>query len=169
MNKKPKKEIKKAAALNQEPAPTNEEADKIKELTNDLQRLRADFENYRKRVEQDKQTARGFAKQETVLKLLPALDNINRATSHLPASLEDNQWASGVVKLPKILQKDLAAIGVSPILAAPGTPFNPQLHDAIQMDEAAEGETEVVAEELQTGYMVDGVVIRPAMVKVTRN
>ena len=62
----------------------------------------------------------------------------------------------------------MKAIGVTKILAEPGTVFNPEIHEAIQMDEGSEGETEVVSEELQTGYMVDGVVLRPAMVRVTR-
>lgn len=140
----------------------------IQELTNDLQRLRADFENYRKRVEQDKQLARNFSRQQTIAKLLPTIDNITRATNHLPEELQNNDWAQGVIKLPKLLEKDLSTLGVAKIDANPGTLFNPEIHEAIQMDEDAEGDTEIVAEELQTGYMVDGAVLRPAMIKVTR-
>ena len=138
------------------------------ELINDLQRLRADIENYRKRSEIDKASARDFSRQQTVTKLLPVIDNITRATAHLPEDLQTNDWAAGVMKLPQLLEKDLKAIGVTRILAEPRTVFNPEIHEAIQMDEESEGETEVVAEELQTGYMVDGVVLRPAMVRVTR-
>ncbi len=140
----------------------------IIELTNDLQRLKADFENYRKRVEQDKQTARDFSRISTIEKLLPTIDNITRATSHLPEELRENDWAQGVMKLPKLLDKDLKSIGVTKIDANPGTVFNPEIHEAVQMDEDAVGENEVVAEELQSGYMVDQQVIRPAMIKVTR-
>ena len=138
------------------------------ELINDLQRLRADFENYRKRVTLDLQSARDFSRQQTVGKLLPTIDNITRATTHLPEELKDNDWATGVMKLPQLLEKDLATIGVTKILAEPGTIFDPEIHEAVQMDEESEGDTEVIAEELQTGYMVDGAVLRPAMVRVMR-
>ena len=140
----------------------------ITELTDDLQRLRADFENYRKRVDQDKILARDVVRQQTIEKLLPSLDNITRAIAHAPENLKENDWAQGIMKLPKLLDKDLGDIGVTKIDASKGVVFNPEIHQAIQMDEDAEGETEVVAEELQTGYTVDGAVLRPAMVRVTR-
>ncbi len=138
------------------------------ELTLDLQRTRADFENYRKRVEQDKEMARGSGRAGAIMKLLPIVDNIERAISHLPEELNDNAWANSVVKLTKSLDKSLSDMGVERIDATPGSAFNPDLHDAVQFDEAAEGEHEVIAEELQPGYKVDGIVMRPSMVKVTR-
>lgn len=138
------------------------------ELITDLQRLRADFENYRKRVEQDKQVTRDFARQQTIGKLLPVIDNITRATDHLPDDLQANDWAQGVMKLPKLLDKELQVLGVEKIVATPDTIFNPEIHEAVQMDEDAEGENEVISVELQTGYSLDGAVLRPAMVKVTR-
>ena len=70
--------------------------------------------------------------------------------------------------LTKKLENSLDKLGVKRIASKPGTTFDPSLHDAIQMDEDAEGETEVIAEELQAGYTLEGEPLRPAMVKVTR-
>lgn len=140
----------------------------VGELTLDLQRTRADFENYRKRVEQEKEMARASGRAGAIMKLLPVVDNIERAISHMPEELADNTWATSVVKLSKNLDKSLANMGVVRIEAAEGTVFNPDLHEAVQFDEDAEGDNEVIAEELQSGYKVDGVVMRPSMVKVTK-
>lgn len=140
----------------------------VGELTLDLQRTRADFENYRKRVEQEKEMARGSGRAGAIMKLLPIVDDIDRALNHLPEDLKDNAWANSVMKLSKNLDKSLAGMGVERINASEGSVFNPDLHDAVQFDEEAEGENEVVAEVLQAGYKVDGIVMRPSMVKVTR-
>ena len=138
------------------------------ELTLDLQRTRADFENYRKRVEAEKQSAHQMGQAKSVMKLLPVIDTIERAIANVPEELQDNAWAKGVASLGKQLDKQLEGIGLKKIDAKPGTLFNPELHQAVQFDEEAEGDKEVVAEELRAGYMLDGVVIRDAMVKVTR-
>lgn len=141
---------------------------KVGELTQDLQRTRADFENYRKRVDAEKQMARESGQSSTVLKLLPVIDNIERAIAYMPEDLKDNSWAQSVVGLVKNLEKSLESLNLKRIESAPGTAFNPELHEAIQFDEDATGEHEVIAEELQAGYMMNGQVIRHAMVKVTR-
>ena len=140
----------------------------IDELTLDLQRTRADFENYRKRVEAEKQSAHSMGQAKSVMKLLPVIDTIERAIANVPEELADNAWAKGVVGLSKQLDKQLKEIGLEKIDAKPGALFNHELHQAVQFDEAADGEKEVVAEELRAGYTLDGAVIRDAMVKVTR-
>lgn len=137
------------------------------ELTLDLQRTRADFENYRKRVEAEKQSAHQMGQAKSVMKLLPVIDTIERAIANVPEELQGNAWAKGVAGLGKQLDKQLKEIGLEKIDAKPGTLFNPELHQAVQFDEEAEGDKEVVAEELRAGYTLDGVVIRDAMVKVT--
>lgn len=140
----------------------------IAELTADLQRTRADFENYRKRVEQEKTAAREAGQAGAILKLLPVIDNIDRAVAHLPEELAENKWARGVANLAKNLEKSLESLNLKKIDAKKGAEFNPDLHEAIQFDETAEGEKEVIAEELQAGYTLGGQPIRHAMVKVTR-
>lgn len=140
----------------------------VADLTADLKRVRADFENYRKRVELEKDQARSAGRSSAVLKLLPTIDNIERAISHAPKDLEGNAWVKGVVGLVKQLENSLDALDVKRIVATPGTPFNPDLHEAIQFDEEAEGDKEVIAEELQAGYMLGDTVARHSLVKVTK-
>lgn len=140
----------------------------VSELTQDLQRVRADFENYRKRSEQEKEMARASGKVSTISKLLPVIDNIERAIGHMPADLTDNAWAQGVTALVKNLEKSLSELNVTRIQAQPGERFDPTLHEAIHFDEEAEGEHEVIAEELQAGYLLGSDVIRHSMVKVTK-
>jgi len=141
---------------------------KIGELTADLKRERADFENYRKRIEAEKVSARESGQAHAILKLLPVIDNIDRAISYIPDDLKDNPWALGVSNLSKNLDRSLESLGIKKIDSQPGTAFNPDFHDAIQFDEAATGETEIIAEEMQSGYLLNGSPIRHAMVKVTR-
>jgi molecular chaperone GrpE len=140
----------------------------VAQLTEDLQRTRADFENYRKRVDGEKQNARTLGETMAITKLLPVIDNIERAISHLPEELTENKWAQGVVGLSKQLEKSFQGMNIIRIEASPGTIFNPEIHEAIQFDEDSDGKQEVIAEELQAGYLYNGKPLRHAMVKVTR-
>jgi molecular chaperone GrpE len=140
----------------------------VEELTADLQRTRADFENYRKRVETEKIVARDAGQASAILKLLPIIDTIERAVTHMPEELQDNKWAQGITSLAKNLEKSLERLNLKRIDASKGVEFNPNLHEAIQFDDDAEGEKEIVSEELQAGYLLDGRPIRHAMVRVTR-
>jgi len=141
---------------------------RIDELTADVQRTRADFENYRKRAELERAAARELGQSSAVLRLLPVIDTIERAIGHIPEELKENSWAQGVAGLAKQLEKSLEGLQVARIDAKKGALFNPDLHEAIQFDEEATGDEEVVDEELQAGYTQNGRVIRHAMVKVTR-
>lgn len=138
------------------------------ELTADVQRMRADFENYRKRVDAEKIQLGELSKAATIMKLLPVIDTIERAIAHAPADLADNKWVQGIAGLQKNLEKSLGELGLVRIEAAPGILFDPTLHEAVMMDDDAEGEREVIAEELRPGYTIGEQVIRPSMVKVTR-
>ena len=140
----------------------------IGELTLDVQRTRADFENYRKRVETEKVQARESGQTAAIVKLLPTIDNIERAIAHVPEDLKDNAWAQSVANLTKQLDKSLENLNVKRIDTSLGVKFDPEFHEAIQFDEEAEGEEEVIAEELQAGYTLNGHPIRHAMVKVTK-
>lgn len=140
----------------------------LAELTLDLQRTRADFENYRKRVDSEKVAARESGQASAILKLLPVIDNIERAIAYTPVELKDNSWVQSVTGLVKHLEKSLESLNLARINAKPGTVFDPELHEAIQFDEDATGEQEVIADEMQAGYTLNGHVIRHTMVKVTR-
>jgi molecular chaperone GrpE len=138
------------------------------ELTTDLQRTRADFENFRKRSELEKASAREAGQSSAILKLIPVIDNIERAIAYMPAELADNAWAQSVAGLVKNLEKSLDSLNLKRIDASAGAAFNPDFHEAIQFDEDAAGEHEVIAEEMQAGYTLNGHPIRHAMVKVTK-
>lgn len=148
--------------------PVDELQQKIDELTADLQRTRADFENYRKRVETEKSSAREAGEAGAILKLLPVIDTIERAVVHLPDHLKEDKWAAGIAGLVKNLEKALETLGLTRIDASKGRDFDPELHEAVQFDEDAEGHKEVVSEELQAGYLLRGRVVRPSMIKATR-
>ena len=141
---------------------------RLDELTADLQRTRADFENYRKRVEAEKAAARDAGKAGAIMKLLPIIDTLERAVAYTPDDLKDHKWAQGIAGAAKNLDKALEGLDLKRIDAKPGTHFDPEVHEAIQFDEDAEGEHEVIAEELQAGYLLAGTPIRHAMVKVTK-
>lgn len=140
----------------------------LRELTQDLQRTRADFENYRKRVESEKSAIREAGQASAILKLLPVIDNIERAVAYTPEDIKDHKWVQGIAGLVKNLEKSLESLNLARIQANKGDDFNPDLHEAIQFDEEATGEKEVIDEELQAGYTLNGHPIRHTMVKVTK-
>lgn len=140
---------------------------KIGELTADIQRIQADFENYRKRSDLEKDEARAVGRKQAVFALLPVIDNIERALSHRPKELANNPWAESVANLSKNLEQSLSPLKLKRIDASVGVAFDPRYHEAIQFDEDSTGTREVIAEELQPGYMLEDSVIRHAMVKVT--
>lgn len=153
----------------EQPTPTVEElAQHIDELTADLQRSRADFENYRRRGEAEKARSVELGESKAVLKLLPVIDTVERAIQHIPTDIAEHPWVVGVGGLIKQLDSSLASMDLRRIDAKPGTPFNPELHEAIQFDEDSTGDTEVIESELQAGYLLKDAVIRHSMVRVTR-
>ncbi len=141
---------------------------KVQELTADLQRVHADFQNYRKRVDAGRAQATKQGELTAIKKLLPVIDTIERATAHIPPELIENQWVQGVAGLTKLLEKTLTDMGVTRIGAGPGTTFDPALHQAIQFDEESTGEQEIITEELQAGYLYKDIPLRHAMVNVKR-
>ena len=130
--------------------------EQIAELTNDLQRTRADFENFRKQVEVQKENERKTARLATVYKMLPLLDDLDRA---IAAYTE-------LKPLEKSLEKTLTELKLVKVVSDEGVEFNPDFHDAVMVE--GDGEKEVVAETLRSGYCYEGEVLRPAMVKVKR-
>ncbi len=138
---------------------------RLDELTLDLQRTRADFENYRKRTEADRAAVYQHGQSAAILKLLPIIDNIERAIVHTPEDLKDNKWAQGIAGLTKNLEKSLEGLNLKRIDASESASFDPHLHEAISTEEG-EGENQVIAEELQAGYTLNGTVIRHSLVRV---
>ena len=140
--------------------------EEVTNLTADLQRVQADFINFKRRVDEDVARSRMSGEKQMILALLPVIDNLERALSHQPKELAKNEWAIGVSKISAQLTKALNDIGVYKILAV-GQEFNPEFMDAVSVE--GTGGKEIVSEEMQAGYMMNEEVIRPSMVKVERS
>ncbi|HSX14837.1 MAG TPA: nucleotide exchange factor GrpE [Candidatus Saccharimonadales bacterium] len=133
----------------------------LEELKSDLQRVQADFVNFRRRIEGERGELMESAKVMVVEELLPLFDNLDRALAHAPAELAGNAWVQGVEQVAKQVTETLANLGVE-VFGAVDDHFDPKLHEAI----AHEGEGEAIIEVFQKGYRSGERVIRPAMVKV---
>lgn len=145
------------------PSLKNMEA-QVKELTDALQRERADATNIRRRHEEEIAKLRTRLKANVVRDLLPVIDNFERALKHVPKDLKDHDYIKGVQGVVKQFEKTLSDIGVERIKTV-GEPFDPVYHEAVSMEEG-KGTKEVVSEELQAGYRLGDDIIRHAMVRV---
>lgn len=137
------------------------------EFDNRYKRLQADFDNFRRRTNQEKEQLSGFVKGNVLADLLPVLDNFERAVQS-PAEGDAKTFLDGFVMIHQNLMATLQKHGLAPIEAV-GQPFDPNLHQAIMRVETDEYPEDTVVEVLQTGYTVDGRCIRPVMVKVSGN
>ncbi len=137
---------------------------KIGELTEALQRERADATNLRRRHEEERSKMAEFYKAMVIQELLPAIDNLERAIKHTPKDLKDHDYVKGIKNVIKQFEQCFTQLGVKRIKTV-GEVFDPRLHEAVHMEEG-EGTVEVVCEELQPGYKIGDEVIRHAMVKV---
>jgi molecular chaperone GrpE len=146
----------------------------IADLTEALQRERADVMNVRRQTEEQIASINGIVKANVVKELLPVIDNLERAFDHIPkikdvkkASPEEQkliEWSAGVQKILGQFGEVLGKLGVEKI-ATVGQPFDPNFHEAVSMEEG-EGDQEIVSDELQSGYKLDNQTLRPAMVRV---
>ena len=122
---------------------------KVNELTQALQRERADATNIRRRHEEEITSLRTRLKSNVVSDLLPVIDNFERSLKHVPKDIEGNDFVKGVQGLVKQFEKTLADMGVERIRTV-DEPFDPKLHEAVSMEEG-DGDKEIVSEELQIG------------------
>lgn len=145
------------------------ELEKTKELAKDnedkYKRLLAEFENARQRTEKESKKMYDIGAKEVLEKLLPVVDNFERALEAIPEEDKDRAFEQGVDKIYKQLMVALEGVGVVP-MNAEGTEFNPDFHNAvIHVEDESFGEN-IVAEEMQKGYMYKDQVLRHSMVKV---
>jgi molecular chaperone GrpE len=134
-------------------------------LLDRLARAQAEFENSRRRASKEQQDFRDYAVADAIRSLLPVIDSFERA---LQVKSEPGDLRSGVELIYKQLQDALAKLGVHAI-AAQGEPFDPHVHEAIEMVETSDAPDHEVLEELQRGYKIKDRLLRPAMVKVAKN
>ena len=130
-------------------------------MHNNYLRLRADLENIRRRTKNEIASIRQTASEALINRLLPVLDNLERAVS---ANAENEAWKKGVEMVLCQFQEVLAAEGLQPIPAV-GEIFNPELHEAV-FAEPADAPEGTILQELQKGYILNGKVIRFSKVKV---
>src|SRR5437870_1141437 len=135
-------------------------------LLDRLARLQAEFENARKRAAREQQEYREYALADAVKALLPILDSFDRALE--TAGPEASELRCGLQLISRQLHDTLVKLGLRPI-PAKGEPFDPHLHQAIEMVDTTEAKDHEVLEELQRGYKLKDRLLRPAMVKVARN
>ena len=139
-----------------------EEKAKVEANLAGWQRAQADFVNYKRRSEQEKEEIGKFANSVLMLNLLPILDDLERAFISIPPRLAKLSWVDGIKLIERKLWAILEAQGLSPIKAL-GEPFDPRFHEAVRQDKGKEG---IVIEEVQKGYKLHDRVIRPTMVVV---
>lgn len=140
--------------------------DQANEYFTHLQRLQADFDNYRRRTQKEKEETIKYAAERIVEAMLPVLDNFERAINSTKANQDFNAFSQGVEMIFKQMQNGLAKEGLSAIEAI-GQPFDPNLHEAVLRVESEEYPENTVIEELQKGYYLKEKVLRPSMVKVS--
>lgn len=144
---------------------TDERDAKIEELTQQLLRARADFDNFRRRTRQEKEELSQFATKKLLSDILPVVDNFDRALTALD-QVDDVQLKTGIEMVYRQLEQILSQYGVTP-MQTEGSAFDPSMHDAVMQEEADGQDAGVVLQELQKGYLLHGKVLRPAMVKVS--
>ncbi len=131
------------------------------------QRTSADFSNYKRRTEGEREVVAQFASAILIGKLLAVLDDFDRALDHVPPEAHDG-WVDGVRLVERKLRGLLEAEGVTAIEAV-GRPFDPNVHEAVVHEETADHPDNEVIGELQRGYRLHDRVLRPALVRVANN
>lgn len=142
----------------------DEKEEKINELTESLQRLQAEFENYKKRVEKEKGEFVIYAKADLIAKLLPALDSFELAIKN---TADKEKFIKGIELIFAQLYSLLESEGLRPIKAE-GEKFDPYKHEVLMKQKSGK-EEDIILEELQKGYMLNNKVLRHSKVKVSKN
>lgn len=136
----------------------------ILDLTEVLQRERADSTNIRRRHDEQLAGLKDFVKSDMINSLLPVIDNFERSLKHIPKELTDNDYIKGIKSIINQFENILGNLGIERI-ATTGELFDPRYHEAVSMEDG-KGSHEIVSEEVQPGYKLGEHVIRHAMVKV---
>ena len=149
-----------------------EELEQVKtqaaEYLDGWQRARAEFANYKRRVEAERVEMNSYAGAEVLTRILPVVDDFDRAVQTMPDELKDKSWANGVLLIQRKLLNVLESSGVKPIPVQPGGAFDPNIHEAVTHEDSAERSNGQIIAEAQRGYKLGDRVLRPAMVRVAK-
>jgi molecular chaperone GrpE len=160
----PTEEVDELTALRQE---LEEQKAKAAEYLDGWQRARAEFANYKKRIEKEQEDMIKSANGAFIAKLLPVMDDFERAFQTLPLDLMGMTWLGGIALIQRKLQVLLEQEGVT-IIESEGQMFDPTLHQAVTHEESEEHEEGQIMGEVQKGYKIDDKVLRPSLVRVAR-
>ena len=148
--------------------PASEWEAKAKEYWDQLLRLRADFENTKKRLERDKTDAIRFANERLLAEILPIVDNLDRAMTSLAEGHDPAKVKQGLEIAQAELHQVLELHGVQVVKADPGMEFDPQIHEAVAVVEDERVREGTIVDEIQKGYLLNGRLIRPSRVRIAR-
>lgn len=137
-------------------------------LQDKLLRLAADFENYKKRMIRDRETLFKYSEEGLLKELLPSIDNLERALAHQGTGGEENALHEGIDLTLKALLAATAKFGLTAILSV-GQPFDPNLHEALAMEESTDFPPQTVLREFEKGYHYKDRLLRAAKVVVTKS
>jgi molecular chaperone GrpE len=139
----------------------------LERLQDRLLRLQAEFDNYKKRMAREKAEFLKFAHEGLILDFLPVLDNLERAVGAARTEIGSTPLLEGLEMITRLFRSVLEKAGVKPMETV-GQTFDPAYHQAVAQVESSQREANLVVEETQKGYLIEGRVLRPAMVKVSR-
>ncbi|MGY3755060.1 nucleotide exchange factor GrpE [Helcococcus kunzii] len=162
-SKNSEEEIKEESSSNE----NEESVDENAKLKDSLLRLQADFSNYKRRVEKEKADIHKYAAESIITKLLPVLDNFDRAFKEVQEEDKEDAFTKGIELIRQDLDKILVQEGLE-VIESDNQKFDANLHHAVFMEENDEVESEHIIETFQKGYKLKDKVIRPAMVKVSK-
>lgn len=138
------------------------------EYLDSLQRERANFTNFKRRIDQENASVYDRSLAEVVRIFLPVVDDLERALKNKPAESTDAQWINGIELILQKLQQSLKSKGIVPLVVKPGDLFDPRFHEAISHEESDQFSDGQVIEVVQPGYQLKEIIIRPALVRVAK-
>ena len=138
------------------------------EYLNGWKRAKADFINYKREEDDRMRMLAEYARSAVLLRVLPILDSLSRAEKEIPADQKDSQVVKGFLQIVEQWQEFLKQEGIV-VIETVGKPFNPEFHEAVgEEDPPVGGESGIIIEEVEKGYIRNGMVLRPAKVKVSK-
>lgn len=155
------------STINNLQAGLKEKTTEIESLNDRLLRLQAEFENYKKRAARERSEFVRFANEGLLLDLLPVVDSLEHAATTTRSGIDAQGVAEGLDVIRRLFQATLEKAAVK-FIEALGHEFDPNFHQAVAQVESTDGRDNIVVEEVRKGYLLEGRLLRPAMVKVSR-
>lgn len=144
----------------------NEYKKKAEEYLNGWKRAKADYLNFKKEEERRKSEFVKFANLSLILELLPLRENFKKAFNHLPKELEENDWVIGIKHIKNQIDELFKKFHIEEIKTV-GEKFNPERHEAVGKEKRDNLEEDTIIKEVETGYLMEGKVIKPAKVIIS--